>query len=44
MTILKRMLIILTLLQGWATIHAQQGYRYGGKNNKINPSKRSILY
>ena len=28
---MKRILIILTLLLGWATIHAQQGYRYGDK-------------
>lgn len=37
MTIMKRMLIILTLLQGWATIHAQQGYRYGADLISLKP-------
>lgn len=34
---MKRILIILTLLLGWATIHAQQGYRYGEKLIKLTP-------
>ena len=34
---MKWILILLTLLLGWATIHAQQGYRYGDKLIKLTP-------
>lgn len=34
---MKRIFITLTLLLGWATIHAQQGYRYGDKLIKLTP-------
>ena len=32
---MKRIFITLTLLLGWATIHAQQGYRHGDKLIKL---------
>lgn len=34
---MKRIFITLTLLLGWATIYAQQGYRYGDKLIKLTP-------